>query len=53
MVMLISRWLNMAAWILVGDGAYACMALAQMCIDRNVTLLSLLRLDAQPFEFAE
>jgi len=51
MVMLISRWLNKAAWILVGDGAYACMALAQTCIDRNVTLLSRLRLDAQLFEF--
>ncbi|MCX7091612.1 MAG: transposase, partial [Legionellales bacterium] len=51
MVILISRWLNKAAWILVGDGAYACMALAQTCIDRNVTLLSRLRLDAQLFEF--
>ena len=51
MVILISRWLNKAAWILVGDGAYACMALAQTCINRNVTLLSRLRLDAQLFEF--
>ena len=53
MVMLVSRWLNKAAWILVGDGAYACMALAQTCVKRNVTLLSRLRLDAQLFEFPE
>ena len=53
MVMLVSRWLNKAAWVLVGDGAYACMALAQTCVKRNVTLLSRLRLDAQLFEFPE
>jgi hypothetical protein len=53
MVILVSRWLHKAAWILVGDGAYACMALAQTCIKRNVTLLSRLRMDAQLFEFPE
>jgi DDE superfamily endonuclease len=53
MVLLISRWLKKTAWILVGDGAYACMALAQTCIKRNVTLISRLRLDAQLFEFPE
>jgi len=51
MVILISRWLKKAAWILVGDGAYACMALAQTCIKQNVTLISRLRLDAQLFKF--
>jgi hypothetical protein len=53
MVKLVSRWLKGVAWILVGDGAYACMDLAQTCIKRNVTLISRLRLDAQLFEFPE
>ena len=50
MVKLISRWLK-KSWILVGDGAYACMDLAATCIKQNVTLISRLRLDAQLFEF--
>jgi len=53
MVILVSRWLKKISWVLVGDGAYACMALAQTCIKRNVTLISRLRLDAQLFEFPE
>ena len=52
MVKLVSRWLK-RAWILVGDGAYACMELAQTCIKEGVTLISRLRLDAQLFEFPE
>jgi hypothetical protein len=52
MVRLVSRWLK-CAWILVGDGAYACMTLAQTCIQEDVTLISRLRLDAQLFEFPE
>ncbi len=50
MVKLVSRWLG-RSWILVGDGAYACMDLAATCIKQNVTLISRLRLDAQLFEF--
>ena len=50
MVKLISRWLR-RPWILVGDGAYACMDLAAACIKQNVTLISRLRLDAQLFQF--
>jgi hypothetical protein len=50
MVKLISRWLK-KSWILVGDGAYACMDLAATCIKQNVTLISRLRLDAQLFKF--
>lgn len=46
----ISRWLR-RYWILVGDGAYACMDLALTCIRLNVALVSRLRLDAQLFEF--
>lgn len=52
MVCLISRWLK-RHWILVGDGAYACMDLALTCIKLNVALISRLRLDAQLFEFPE
>lgn len=50
MVKLISRWLR-RSWVLVGDGAYACMDLATTCIKQNVILISRLRLDAQLFEF--
>ena len=53
MVKLVSRWLKRTSWILLGDGAYACMVLAQTCINANVTLISRLRLDAQLFEFPE
>ncbi len=50
MVLLVNRWLR-RQWILVGDGAYACMDLALICIKLNVVLISRLRLDAQLFEF--
>ena len=50
MMKLVSRWLN-RPWILVGDGAYACMALAKSCVKNNVALISRLRLDAQLFQF--
>jgi hypothetical protein len=53
MVKLVSRWLNRRAWILLGDGAYACMDLAMACIQQGVILISRLRLDAQLFEFPE
>ena len=53
MVMLVSRWLKKRPWILLGDGAYACMNLARVCIKQGVTLISRLRLDAQLFEFPE
>jgi len=50
MVCLVSRWLT-RQWVLVGDGAYACMDLALTCVVLNVVLISRLRLDAQLFEF--
>lgn len=50
MVKAVSRWLK-RPWILLGDGAYACMDLAITCIQHNVTLISRLRLDAQLFDF--
>lgn len=53
MVKLVSRWLKRASWILLGDGAYACMELARTCLSRNVTLISRLRLDAQLFKFPD
>jgi hypothetical protein len=53
MVKIVSRWLKRRAWILLGDGAYACMALAQACVVQGVTLISRLRLDAQLFELLE
>ena len=51
MVKLICRWLNKRSWILIGDGAYACLHLAHVCIAYNVTLISRLRLDTQLYEF--
>ena len=50
MVRCVSRWLKRKSWILVGDGAYACMALAKACINSGATLISRLRLDAQLYE---
>lgn len=50
-VKVVSRWLEYGAWILVGDGAYACVALAHTCIGNNVTLISRLRLDVQLYDF--
>lgn len=47
MAKLVSRWLR-RPWILIGDGAYACMKLAQNCVKHKVTLISRLRLDAHP-----
>ena len=49
MVKLVSRWLK-RSWILVGDGAYACMDLAKSCVKNNVALISRMRLDAQLFQ---
>jgi hypothetical protein len=43
----ISRWLKNAPFIVVGDGAYACVALAHACLARHATLISRLRLDAR------
>lgn len=48
-----SRWLHHAAWTLVGDGAYASIALAHACNAHKVTLVSRLRLDARLFDFPE
>lgn len=47
-----AEWDGLAlAKILIGDGAYACMDLAVTCINRRVTLISRLRLDAQLYQF--
>ena len=31
MVLVISRWLGQRSWVLVGDGAYACVSFALAC----------------------
>ena len=50
-VKVIVRWLGGRRWTLLGDGAYACVHLAQVCIGHGVTLISRLRLDAQLYAF--
>lgn len=50
-VKVISRWRGPRRWTLVGDGAYACVHLAQVCVARSVTLISRLRLDARLYAF--
>lgn len=50
MVSVVSRWMLRKPWILLGDGAYACMNLAHHCIKNGATLISRFRLDAQLFE---
>lgn len=46
----ISRWLR-RPWVLVGDGAYACIELGWQCIEHQVVLISRLRLDARLYDF--
>jgi hypothetical protein len=53
MMLQVCRWLKKKPWILLGDGAYACMDLATACIKRKVTLVSRLRLDAQLYQYPE
>jgi hypothetical protein len=50
MVSVVSCWMLRKPWILLGDGAYACMNLAHHCIKNGSTLISRFRLDAQLFE---
>lgn len=50
MMRVVCRWIK-RSWFLIGDGGYACIALAKDCVKNGVTLISRLRLDAQIFEF--
>lgn len=52
MVRLVTRWLK-RSWMLIGDGAYACIALGHCCTRLNVTLISRLRLDANLYDAPE
>ena len=49
-VKVVSRWLR-RPWVLLGDGAFACLRLAWICVPQRVTLMSRLRLDAQLYDF--
>lgn len=51
MVSAVSRWTLRKPWILLGDGAYACMDLGHHCLKRGAALISRFRLDAQLFEY--
>jgi hypothetical protein len=51
MVKAVSRWLK-RPWVLVGDGAYACLELAWTCVHQQVVLVSRLRVDAQLYDLA-
>jgi|TARA_B100001964_G_C14175468_1_gene573611 hypothetical protein len=50
MISAVSRWIKRKPWILLGDGAYACMDLSHHCLKRGANLISRFRLDAQLFE---
>jgi hypothetical protein len=52
MARLVSRWLD-RPWVLIGDGAYACVRFAQGCQRQEVTLVARLRLDAALHDFPE
>jgi hypothetical protein len=49
-VKVVSRWLR-RPWVLLGDGAFACVRLAWTCVQQDVVLISRLRLDAQLYDF--
>jgi len=52
MIKQVSRWLADRNIILIGDGSFACISLAHICIQLGkVTLISRLRLDARLFDF--
>lgn len=53
MVSVVSRWMIRKPWVLLGDGAYACMDLAHHCLAKGAILISRFRLDAQLFEEPE
>lgn len=50
-IRIIVRWLK-RAFILIGDGGFACIRLGHSCIKNNVALVSRLRLDAALYEQA-
>lgn len=50
-IRVISRWLK-RAFILIGDGGFACIRLGHACLKNNVTLVSRLRLDVALYELA-
>ena len=52
MLKLVKRWFK-KPFILLGDGAYACIELGHQCNKSGVTLVSRLRLDANLFEYPE
>jgi hypothetical protein len=51
MIMQVSRWLPGRSGYLLGDGAYACLHLAQVCRRCGWHLISRLRLDARIYDF--
>lgn len=50
-VRVISRWLK-RAWVLIGDGGFACIKLGHACLKNKTTLVSRLRLDSALYDFA-
>jgi hypothetical protein len=40
MVRVLARWLQRRPWILIGDGAYACVLLGWECLSAQATLIS-------------
>ncbi len=50
MMKVVCRWIG-KPWILLGDGAYACMNLAKHCVEKQVTLITRCRWDSQFYEF--
>lgn len=50
-IRVISRWLK-RAFILIGDGGFACIRLGHACLKNNVSLVSRLRLDVALYKLA-
>lgn len=50
-IRIIARWIK-RAFILIGDGGFACIRLGHACIKHNITLVSRLRLDVALYELA-
>lgn len=53
MVMQLVRWAPATAFILVGDGGFACAKLAWVCFKHNIALVSRLKMNARIYAFPE
>jgi hypothetical protein len=50
---LLRRWLRKRSWIVLGDGGFASVEMAQSCLDNGGHLISRLRIDARLYAYPQ